>query len=205
MRRYFAFPHLRELVFLFPPLFQFRAAIWHTLKQELHNLPQPPSRILEVGCGTGWLSRRIAFTFPRSQLLAVDLSPAMVRAARRIPHPSNLSFHTANFLEMDLQERYDLVISAHTWMLLPIQEAFEVLQRILHPRGMALITLTFPGLFTRIHRAFYERVSGERLLLQDPEWWKEQASRWFAVELRPVHAGEPSGLLRLKKTGKTRP
>jgi malonyl-CoA O-methyltransferase len=42
----------------------------------------PPARILELGCGTGFLSRRIATAFPAADLTVSDLSPAMLGFCR---------------------------------------------------------------------------------------------------------------------------
>jgi malonyl-CoA O-methyltransferase len=42
----------------------------------------PPARILELGCGTGFLSRRIATAWPDADLTLSDLSPAMVEFCR---------------------------------------------------------------------------------------------------------------------------
>lgn len=45
----------------------------------------PAGRILEIGCGTGLLTRRIALLWPEAELIATDLSRAMVDiAAARI-------------------------------------------------------------------------------------------------------------------------
>src|SRR4051812_29192202 len=42
-----------------------------------------PTRILEVGCGTGRNLRQLARLFPRAQLTGVDLSAAMLAIAQR--------------------------------------------------------------------------------------------------------------------------
>jgi malonyl-ACP O-methyltransferase BioC len=42
----------------------------------------PPRRILEIGCGTGFLSAHLARIFPDSDLLLTDLSPAMLERCR---------------------------------------------------------------------------------------------------------------------------
>ncbi|MFZ5774151.1 MAG: class I SAM-dependent methyltransferase [Thermodesulfobacteriota bacterium] len=48
-----------------------------------HYLPPPPSRILELGCGTGRVTRSLARDGHR--LVGVDLSPAMLAAAMAKP------------------------------------------------------------------------------------------------------------------------
>lgn len=42
----------------------------------------PGARILEMGCGTGNLSTLLLRTYPKAELLATDLAPAMVDACR---------------------------------------------------------------------------------------------------------------------------
>jgi S-adenosylmethionine-diacylgycerolhomoserine-N-methlytransferase len=42
-----------------------------------------PAHMLEVGCGTGYNLRRLARRFPRAHLSGMDVSPDMLRLARR--------------------------------------------------------------------------------------------------------------------------
>jgi len=46
------------------------------------ELPSSPLPILEIGCGTGFLSAELVRAFPASPLILSDISPAMVRRAR---------------------------------------------------------------------------------------------------------------------------
>lgn len=39
--------------------------------------------ILEIGCGTGFLTELLAQKFPRANILAIDISPQMIEVARR--------------------------------------------------------------------------------------------------------------------------
>jgi SAM-dependent methyltransferase len=60
---------------------------------EEHHLPiveptlalmdlQPTDRVLDVGCGTGWLARRLAASVPRGQVVGIDVSDEMIRRAQ---------------------------------------------------------------------------------------------------------------------------
>ncbi|CAK0764578.1 malonyl-CoA O-methyltransferase [Azospirillaceae bacterium] len=42
----------------------------------------PPKRVLEIGCGTGFLSQRLRSLFPESALVLTDMAPAMLERAR---------------------------------------------------------------------------------------------------------------------------
>jgi ubiquinone/menaquinone biosynthesis C-methylase UbiE len=61
----------------------------------LRHLPANCHRVLEVGCGTGGFARRLA---ERSEhVLALDLSPEMIRIAReRSSQFSNIDFALAD-------------------------------------------------------------------------------------------------------------
>ena len=60
---------------------QARAAL--RLAQAVAALDLPPRpRVLEIGCGTGFLTQALAKAMPAAQLLITDLAPAMVERAR---------------------------------------------------------------------------------------------------------------------------
>jgi len=48
----------------------------------IHYLPVSPGQILELGCGTGNLTRRLVERFPSASIVTVDASPEMAAAAR---------------------------------------------------------------------------------------------------------------------------
>jgi trans-aconitate 2-methyltransferase len=76
-----------------------------------------PARILDVGCGDGFLTERIAER-SHAEVLGVDASPAMIaRAAERTT--SRLQFAEADAATMHFASTFDLVVSLNTlhWVL----------------------------------------------------------------------------------------
>lgn len=63
----------------------YRLAPWYKAHGEaiLAALADPGGgAVLDIGCGTGWLLRRIAQSFPAAEGIGLDLSGAMIEAAR---------------------------------------------------------------------------------------------------------------------------
>src|SRR6516162_560851 len=57
--------------------------------------------ILDVGCGAGWLSRRLAKMAPEGRVVGMDISDQMIRVARRTSaEHENLLFVTGEAEEI---------------------------------------------------------------------------------------------------------
>jgi ubiquinone/menaquinone biosynthesis C-methylase UbiE len=87
-------------------------------KRLMEYLPANASRILELGCGTGNLSLRLARRFPNAQLTVVDAAPEMIevtRARLNAVHPSQIDrthFITSRFEDLaPAAHSFDLVTS----------------------------------------------------------------------------------------------
>lgn len=77
--------------------------------------PVPSRRVLDVGCGTGALTRRLAGA-TGAEVLGVDVAPHMIELARSRSHDDDVSEHVSyvlgDFLELDLPDgSFDLVVS----------------------------------------------------------------------------------------------
>lgn len=72
---------------------------------------EPPRRILEIGCGTGYLTERLRQRFPTAEITAVDLAPGMLEMARRRLKDDSIRWICGDIEEMELTESYDLIVS----------------------------------------------------------------------------------------------
>lgn len=95
----------------------------------------PGARILEIGCGTGLLTREIAARWPQAALTATDIAPAMIDAAAR-------AGFAARLMAMDgeaptfVGPQFDLILSSLTFQWfddLPL--ALARLHALLRPGG----------------------------------------------------------------------
>jgi ubiquinone/menaquinone biosynthesis C-methylase UbiE len=72
-----------------------------------------PSRVLDVGCGTGYLLRRLAGRAPQAlELAGIDAAPAMIETARALVTDSRIRFTTGTAEELPYPKHmFDLVVS----------------------------------------------------------------------------------------------
>lgn len=105
----------------------------------LRHLPPNCERALEIGCGKGEFSRRLAAT--SQNVLAIDLSPEMIRIARaNSDHFSNLEFQIADVMSYDLPlEHFDCIATIATLHHLPLREILGKMKAALKPGGVLLI------------------------------------------------------------------
>ncbi|MEK6333733.1 MAG: class I SAM-dependent methyltransferase [Acidobacteriota bacterium] len=105
----------------------------------LKHLPANCAESLEIGCGKGKFSRRLAETSGR--VLALDLSPEMIRIARASSEAfSNIDFQIADVNVYDLPPaHFDCIASIATLHHLPIRDVLLKMKAALKPRGVLLI------------------------------------------------------------------
>lgn len=192
--RQYRAPHLYELAFAFPPQGRWRARAFGAILKELGRLDRSGGSLLDIGCGAGVLSKMIALKNPRSNIKAIDSSPAMVQYAKKIHcHPS-LDYVAQSF--WDETGTYDVVTAAYCWHFFALGSAAQKLKSILRPRGCALIVATRETLVTRTHRRLFHILSNETLFLYSPEQLSESLEkRGFSVEWRGVDRLEGSYLV----------
>ncbi len=104
----------------------------------LRHLPARCANALDVGCGTGMFSRHLAAR--ADHVLALDLSPQMIRLAReRSAWYPNIEFQVGDVLAYDFPDaHFDCVASIATLHHLPFEVMLQKLARTLKPNGVLL-------------------------------------------------------------------
>lgn len=100
--------------------------------------------ILEIGCGTGFLTELLAQIYPMAKITASDISSEMLTvASKNLSQYENVSYLLKDGENLDLSEKFDLIVSnaAFQWFN-DYQQAFTQMERHLLPGG-GLIYATF--------------------------------------------------------------
>jgi len=105
----------------------------------LRHLPSNCDEVLEIGCGKGEFSRRLAESATR--VLALDLSPEMIRIARaHSEHLPNIEYQIADVMSYDLPpDHFECITSIATLHHLPLREILLKMKAALKPGGVLLI------------------------------------------------------------------
>jgi len=103
-------------------------------------------RLLDLGCGTGWLSEQLVAGVP--DITAVDLGDEVIARARiRAPH---IRFLSGDAMTVPADDCYDAVVCVETLSHVPDQVGFvKRLADLLKPEGTLILTTQNRTVFSR--------------------------------------------------------
>ena len=106
--------------------------------------PVPGSTIVELGCGPGFYSCRLAEKFPEITVTGIDRSPKQLAWAREKRNGlglKNCRFKSDNVLELSVaDETFDSLVASRLFTVLPNRRrAVAEMHRILRPGGRCFI------------------------------------------------------------------
>jgi trans-aconitate 2-methyltransferase len=144
-------------------------------------------RVLDVGCGDGYVTRAVAGMVRDGYAVGADASPRMIDAAHGGGEKSDSGpmFVVADARRLPFAEFFDAVLSFNALHWIPEQrQALGEIARVLRPGGRVLIQVVCAGPRTSIEAA-------AMTVCQSPRW-----ARWFEgfsapyVHVDPATYGE---------------
>ena len=151
----------------------------------LSFVPPDCRRLLDLGCGTGRLTRMLAAR--ADEVTAVDFSPEMLRVARERSRGGAIRYVEADVLDLPHGlGSFDCVISVNLLHHLPLDRAVGAMQAVLAPGGRLIVhdlrktaglvdrALDVPRLALKAASRL-RRVSGVRTYLRQRRAWAHHA------------------------------
>ena len=87
-----------------------KAAIWDRFAPFIQTLDQGNLHILEVGCGSGWLSHKIAAA-SQAKVVGLDIDPAQISLAKKVFQHPQLTFVKSDFFHTSFRpHQFDHII-----------------------------------------------------------------------------------------------
>jgi tRNA (cmo5U34)-methyltransferase len=76
--------------------------------------PKESINVLDLGCGTGTISKRVKGAYPFAQVTCVDIADNMIAIAKqKLQSFTHISYRVADFNQLDLENnQYDVVVSS---------------------------------------------------------------------------------------------
>ncbi|CDG51481.1 MULTISPECIES: methyltransferase domain-containing protein [Halomonadaceae] len=130
------------------------------------SLPPHAFNVLDMGCGTGYWTQRLAERYPNARITGLDLAPGMLEQARQ-HHGESIHWQPGDAAALPFgKHAFDLVFSNLAVQWCPdIGAVMAELYRALTPGGQAHITTLLPGTLKEVARAWQR----PEALLQTPD------------------------------------
>jgi trans-aconitate 2-methyltransferase len=115
--------------------------------------------VLDAGCGTGRVTQMLLDRLPDGHVVAVDGSPSMVAAARRLLDPERVTTICSDLLQLELEAPLDAAISTATFHWITDHELlFARIRACLRPGAAFVAQCGGRGNIDRV-RGLAERVT----------------------------------------------
>lgn len=112
-------------------------------------------KILEVGCGTGYVTRLLVKHFPNAKITSVDIANGMIEYTKDLMNDSSVTFICDDIEDMYINEMYDLIISNATFQWFnDLEQTLYKLLKHLNQDGLICFTTFGNQTFRELHKSY---------------------------------------------------
>ncbi len=123
------------------------------------------SKILEIGCGTGMLTRLLRDTYKKAEIIAVDISESMIETASKKVPDKKTKFLVADGEHILMDNNVDLITSNATFQWFEdLDSTFERFNKMLKKGGMLCFSMYGPNTFTELEEVLSKNVGKTHIL-----------------------------------------
>ncbi|PKM94647.1 MAG: malonyl-[acyl-carrier protein] O-methyltransferase BioC [Firmicutes bacterium HGW-Firmicutes-1] len=114
------------------------------------------NRILDIGCGTGYLTKLLSTLFPAAYITAIDLASGMIEIAKQqCIESSKIEYICGDIEEIELNDTYDLIISNATFQWFnQLPQTLHKLHELLAENGILCFSTFGTQTFTELNQAY---------------------------------------------------
>ena len=111
--------------------------------------------ILEIGCGTGYVTEILLEHFENSNITAIDIAPGMIDHVKSKISDKRVNFICADIEEMDLDTNYDVIVSNATFQWFnKLEGTLKKLVDALSPKGLMCFSTFGENTFIELKKCF---------------------------------------------------
>lgn len=109
------------------------------------RLPQTARRVLDVGCGTGYWTQRLAERYAGAGVIGVDIAPGMLAQAKN--RPGQVDWRQGDAAALPVEDAsVELIFSNLAMQWCPdVDAVMREFARVLTPGGCVVLTTLLPG------------------------------------------------------------
>lgn len=112
---------------------------WHRRAKMLLSNISPALRVLEIGCGTGYLTKELAKT--SAFVTAIDISRDLLREAKTFAQSREIRYSVSNAYMLAFGDRsFDTIVGSSVLHHLDIEKTLREFYRVLRPGGKIAFT-----------------------------------------------------------------
>lgn len=141
--------------------------------KKIKELGFKEGRILDAGCGYGFVAVELAKAFPKAEIVGIDLSDPLLKMARSLASDAGVSERVL-FEKQDVQDiqypddSFDAVLNLYMFHIVEDpKKMVEEIDRVLTPNGILYLRdlrRSWLGYFSRIIKTAYTLEEAKRLL-----------------------------------------
>ncbi|RQG91811.1 methyltransferase domain-containing protein [Natrarchaeobius chitinivorans] len=135
------------------------------LEQYVDRRDLVPAQVLDIGCGSGALTKTLPDLFPEARIVGIDESADQIRKARQDHTHPKVDYEVADISDWDAERSFDIVMSNSTMHWVQRQDdAYQNIRSAMNPGGILAVHQGAKGCYKELHEAArraYEKLGFE--------------------------------------------